>query len=179
MAIITSWAVGVDTNANRPAAGTAGRLFYETDTGLAWYDNGSNWIPYLHYDSHPMRAVFQTGDSWTLAVGTGEAMGGANFCNRHKRSFIAYRQARIYARCKNRATSAGNVGLNIYDITNSQVITPDATFSNSGAWAQQTSTWGNLNSATYAGDAEFEVQIGSSGSAGDTIEIGTVILELR
>jgi hypothetical protein len=43
VAIITSWAVGVDTTANRPAAATAGRLYYATDSGLLWYDTGSAW----------------------------------------------------------------------------------------------------------------------------------------
>jgi hypothetical protein len=34
------------THANRPtdnAAGTAGRLYYETDTGKLFRDNGSTW----------------------------------------------------------------------------------------------------------------------------------------
>ena len=35
--------VKYDTNANKPVAGTAGRLYFESDTGLAYYDNGSDW----------------------------------------------------------------------------------------------------------------------------------------
>lgn len=33
-----------DTNANRPTAGTAGRLFFETDTHSVFFDTGSAWI---------------------------------------------------------------------------------------------------------------------------------------
>lgn len=33
-----------DTSGNRPAAGTEGRLFVQTDTGETFYDNGSSWI---------------------------------------------------------------------------------------------------------------------------------------
>jgi len=33
-----------DTAANRPAAGTEGRLFVETDTGRTLFDNGSSWV---------------------------------------------------------------------------------------------------------------------------------------
>ena len=32
------------TLANRPAAGTAGRLWITTDEGLLYFDNGTNWI---------------------------------------------------------------------------------------------------------------------------------------
>jgi hypothetical protein len=32
-----------DTVTNRPGAGTVGREFYATDTGLTYYDNGSSW----------------------------------------------------------------------------------------------------------------------------------------
>lgn len=44
MAIINSRAVGVDTLANRPAFGTAGRLYYATDTNLIYEDTGAAWI---------------------------------------------------------------------------------------------------------------------------------------
>lgn len=33
-----------NTSANRPAAGTEGRIFFETDTGKVLYDNGTSWI---------------------------------------------------------------------------------------------------------------------------------------
>ena len=33
----------IDTAANRPAAGTADRLFFETDNGRVMYDTGSTW----------------------------------------------------------------------------------------------------------------------------------------
>ena len=36
--------IDADTAANRPAAGTSGRIFFETDTGRTLYDNGSSWI---------------------------------------------------------------------------------------------------------------------------------------
>jgi hypothetical protein len=32
-----------DTFANRPAAGTAGRLFYASDTEVLYRDNGATW----------------------------------------------------------------------------------------------------------------------------------------
>lgn len=32
-----------DTFANRPAASIEGRLFFATDTGEIWYDNGATW----------------------------------------------------------------------------------------------------------------------------------------
>jgi hypothetical protein len=33
-----------DTNASRPAAGTAGRIYIESDTGELYYDTGSSWV---------------------------------------------------------------------------------------------------------------------------------------
>lgn len=33
-----------DTSGNLPAAGTSGRIFFETDTGRTLYDNGSSWV---------------------------------------------------------------------------------------------------------------------------------------
>lgn len=37
----TGWLTG--TLAGRPSAGTAGRFYYATDTGLLYHDNGSSW----------------------------------------------------------------------------------------------------------------------------------------
>ena len=34
----------IDTSSNRPSAGVAGRLFFETDTHIIYYDNGSSWV---------------------------------------------------------------------------------------------------------------------------------------
>jgi len=34
----------IDTSANRPAAGVAGRLFFETDTHMIYYDDGTSWV---------------------------------------------------------------------------------------------------------------------------------------
>jgi len=36
-------AIGHDITANRPAAGIAGRLFFASDTGKIWRDNGTTW----------------------------------------------------------------------------------------------------------------------------------------
>lgn len=36
--------ITADTSSNLPAAGTSGRLFFETDTGRTLYDNGSSWV---------------------------------------------------------------------------------------------------------------------------------------
>lgn len=44
-AILLGWSA--DTFANRPAAGTSGRLFYATDTTALYYDNGSSWVHLL------------------------------------------------------------------------------------------------------------------------------------
>jgi len=37
-------AVLEDTSANRPAASTEGRLFFETDSGKTTYDDGGTWV---------------------------------------------------------------------------------------------------------------------------------------
>lgn len=47
MAIINSRAVGVDTFANRPAAATAGRLFFASDTNTLYVDTGAAWTTVL------------------------------------------------------------------------------------------------------------------------------------
>lgn len=62
MPIITSRAIGVDTTANRPAAGTAGRVFLATDTGYFWYDNGAAWVAGI---DHAGLASLTTGDPHT------------------------------------------------------------------------------------------------------------------
>ena len=34
----------IDTSSNRPSAGVSGRLFFETDTHIVYYDNGTSWV---------------------------------------------------------------------------------------------------------------------------------------
>jgi len=40
-----------DVVANRPAAGTVGRIFYATDQGIFYYDNGTAWVEYLRAET--------------------------------------------------------------------------------------------------------------------------------
>jgi len=61
-----------DLIANQPAAGIVGRLFFASDTGVAYRDNGSSWdvivtgggsLPNFADDE----TVSGSGTSWTLA----------------------------------------------------------------------------------------------------------------
>lgn len=40
-----------DTEAKRPAAGVANRIFKATDTGLLWHDTGATWEPLITMSS--------------------------------------------------------------------------------------------------------------------------------
>jgi hypothetical protein len=40
-----------DVIANRPAAGTVGRIFYATDQGIFYYDNGTAWVEFLRAET--------------------------------------------------------------------------------------------------------------------------------
>lgn len=140
--------------------------------------SGVAWAP--RPTSYCMRAAFQgTGDLWTFPAGGGDPLGGGNQINYHKRDFSPYREARVHVRGRNRALSAGNVDFLVYDVTHSQNITPaTAAFPNDGNFYEKSSAWGSLNAATYAGDAEFELQV-ANGAAGDLFDVGTVELEVR
>ena len=43
MALITT--ILQDTRLNKPAAGSVGRLFVETDTRTLFWDSGTEWLP--------------------------------------------------------------------------------------------------------------------------------------
>lgn len=59
------------THAARPAAGNAGRLYYETDTGLVYRDNGSSWDVFaVTVATDP---VFTTKGDIVVATGSGAA----------------------------------------------------------------------------------------------------------
>lgn len=186
MAIITSWAVGVDSASNRPAASTSGRLFVNNNTGAATtylflVDDGANWQPVRSNFAYPLRAVFQTGDAWTVdpgGAGTYQSFGGASQANLHMLDFTRFREGRITARAKCRATASAAISIKLVDTTNSHDIGSAVSFTNDGNWYTHSSSWGSLNSATYGGDAVFELQ-GLANANTDIIDIGTVILELR
>jgi hypothetical protein len=183
MGIIISRAVGVDDIANRPGATTNGRLFADNATGTdttyaMWVDDGANWQPVR--SNTPVTIYGSTGVSvaWTLVAGAGESFGGGNQINRHKINFERFRQGRIWVVASNRLVSAAAVDFKIVDITNTQDITGTVSFPKDAAWYGLSSTWAALNAATYAGDAEFEMQC-AAGSGGDVIDFGTIMLELR
>lgn len=52
------------TTAGRPAAGTAGRLYYDTTLNLVFFDNGSAWVPAagLSYNFHTATGPTATTD---------------------------------------------------------------------------------------------------------------------
>lgn len=177
---LKSWMILNNVTADIPAAGTTGAHDFDTTSTVLrpYYDDGSNKVPWRANFSHTLYATNSVSVLWTLGSGSGEAFGAGNHLNCFKLDFSRFRQARIYAVAKNRALSAGAVTIKIVDITNTQDITSTISFPNDAAWYRLSSTWANLNSATYAGDAEFEMQC-DTGSAGDLIDFGTIMLELR
>jgi len=184
MAIITSRAVGVDTTANQPAAATANRLYVHTTSGSKLYlpeiDDGAAWQPWRANVPYLMFSVHTTAATWNVdpgGIGTYLSFDTTNQANLHNLDFTRFRQGRIIARCSNSALSSGSILVKIVDITNTQDLTPAVTFLANGLWATRVSAWQALNSATYAGDAIFEIQ-GLSGM-GDALAVGTISLELR
>lgn len=56
------------TMANRPTAGSAGRYYYATDTGLTWFDTGAAWV-----SGEPGSYV-----AWPTSVANGTVGAGGN-----------------------------------------------------------------------------------------------------
>lgn len=93
-----------------------------------------------------------------------------------KLNFERFREARLHCYGGIQVGST-QVSIKIYDTTNSKDITAAINFTSTTLGLQSTS-WGNLDSATYASDAEFEAQAIDSGAA-DVGRFDNVILELR
>lgn len=165
------------TDSKRQAIGSDMALLRADSTqtnGLAWARRPVSYC---------MFSVDQTAFIWTFPAGVGDPFGGANQMNLHKRDFSAYREGMIHVRARNAVTSFGNVNFRIFDVSSGggpyQVTNATANFPNDGAWyTKSAANWLSLNSATYAGTAEFEMQV-NAGAAADTVDIGTIILELR
>lgn len=179
MAIITSWAVGVDTTANQPAAATAGRLYVHTTSGSKLYlpevDDGSNWQP-LRANT-PIPVVTPTG-LVVITFTTGAAY--ADVCSGNGSmlmDFTRFRQARLTGWM---AIQIGSTSCKVkaVDITNAQDMTGTVTVNNTTA-ARYTTSWTNLNSATYAGDASFDIEAQEGPATGDVLKIYSLQLELR
>ncbi|RLG82356.1 MAG: hypothetical protein DRO40_07945, partial [Thermoprotei archaeon] len=60
-----------DVSANKPSAGVVGRIFYELDTHLIWYDDGTEWVKMATADWEDMvNKPFNTlGGEFTVAAG--------------------------------------------------------------------------------------------------------------
>jgi hypothetical protein len=177
--------VGVDTTGSQPAAGSANRLYIHTTAGSKLYlpeiDDGGTWQPWRANFSYQIITVHQVAYNWTVdpgGLGTYQPFGGANQMNLHNLDFTRFREARLMSRCSNSALSSAAITIKVVDVTNTQNITPINSFPATGAWITRVSAWQALNSATYAGDAVFELE-GAANAAADLINVGTVVLELR
>lgn len=58
--------IGVGTNAQKPAAGDAGRFFWETDTDALFYDNGATWDEIVAVAGAHGPSSHTTGTAWRL-----------------------------------------------------------------------------------------------------------------
>lgn len=162
------------TDAIRIAVGSDMALLRADSTqasGVAWARRPTGYTIFAGFQG--------TGSAWTFPAGGGDPLGGTNQINFHTLDFSPYREARVHVKGRNAVVSAGNVDFLVYDLTNAQNITPSTTnFANDGVFRTRSSNWGSLNSATYAGTANFELQV-ANGAAGDLFDVGTVTLELR
>ena len=181
MAIITSWAIGVDTTANRPAAATAGRVYLPTTSGSNYlspeYDTGAAWVKWRAniqinlWDSHAATvrtitpSTSPTFDNW----------GGTNQVNQMVLDFTRFSEARLIVRYGN-VNALGSITMRCRDLTNSVNIgnTPSLT---SASWTTDIGAWTALNAST-TGDIPFCIQI-SAVTAGDQADVGHIALELR
>lgn len=176
MAIITSRAVGVNTAANKPTASTAGRLYFENDTLLGWYDNGSSWVPWEFgmsvnlFQASGVAGVRTVSPSTTP---TWDSWGGANQVTIVVRDFTRFRWARLVTRY---IAVVGTVTLRCRDLTNNVNIGSAPALS-SVTWATDIGAWTALNGAT-TGDIPFEIQM-QAATGGDGITVGTIGLELK
>lgn len=140
---------------------------------------GVSWVRqtqlYLLYAADPLVA----GSAFTIATGANDPFGGAapNQVNFHKRDFTGFREGRILLTAAGSSLNAGNIVAYIYDVTNSQKITGNVSIPANNNIVHRTGTWTSLNSATYGGDAEFDLEF--DGNVGDICAISTVALELR
>jgi hypothetical protein len=177
VAIIVSRAVGVDTTANQPAAATANRLYVHTTSGSKLYlpeiDDGAAWQPWRSNFSLPIITPTGTALSVTTGAAYADIFGGAGSM---LLDFTRFRQARITAWV---ALQIGSTSATVkaVDITNTQDITGTFTV-NSTTASRKTTSWGNLNSATYAGDASFDIEA-LQGVGADVVKFFSLQLELR
>ena len=161
------------TDAVRQGVGSDGALVIADSTDA----QGLIWARRPH--SHTIYAGFQTAAAWVYPIGTGDPFGGATQFNLHKLDFTYYREARLFVRAAGSALNTTSTDVIAYDLTNAVSITPDLNFPNDGAYYNSVTAWTSLNSATYAGTANFEIQIGTNGAGAELIRVGTIILELR
>ena len=176
MAIITSWAIGVDTAANKPVAGNTGRVHLETDTLNPAYDNGTSWVPWRAGISIPLFLADSAATARTIipsATPTYDSWGGANQVTIGVKDFTRFRQARMIIRY---IVNSGTIMPRCRDLTNSVNI-GNALSLTSVTWATDIGAWTNLNAST-TGDIPYELQL-TAATAGDNITIGSVFLGLR
>lgn len=91
-------------------------------------------------------------------------------------NFLRFREARLHCYGGIQVGST-QVDLKIRDTTNSKDVTSAINFT-STTLALSSTSWGNLDAATYAGDAEIEAQAVET-AVGDTGRFDNIILELR
>lgn len=156
------------TNNIRVAVG-ANRKLIQSDTGA-----GSG----ISYTWHNTSVTLYAGAALNNYVTTASyaAVFGTDSPTRMKMDFSGYREARIILRGSIQVASVSG-DVKIRDITNSQDITGTVTL-NSTTVSTLTGGWTSINSATYAGDAEFEAQA-IQGVAADVLRFENIQLELR
>lgn len=134
-------------------------------TGLSWVHNNRHLTLY----TGSALANYVTGAAYAPVF-------GADSPTRMKMSLTAFREARIIVRGSIMVASVSGT-VKIVDVTNTQDMTGTITL-NSTTVSTQTGSWTSLNSATYAGDAEFEAQA-LEGVAADVLRFENIQLELR
>lgn len=156
------------TNAIRVAAGSNQRIII--------YDSSqSAGIRVSDYATHSIPIITPTGVAVSATTGASytDFFGGIGSM---MMNFERFREARItlYGAVQIGSTSGT---LKFVDTTNTQDITGTVTL-NSTTASRKTSSWGSLNSATYGGDAVFELQA-QQGVAADVLKVYSCQLELR
>jgi hypothetical protein len=172
---LKAWMILNNLTADIPAAGDTGAHGFDTTSTILrpYYDDGTNLVPWRSNFSLTVfgAAANAVAHSYTTTAAYASIFTGSMFMD-----FTRFRQARITMWAAIQIGST-NATVKAVDTTNTQDMTGTVDVNNTTP-QRFTSSWNNLNAATYAGDAAFEIQA-LQGVAADVLKVYSLQLELR
>jgi hypothetical protein len=173
---LKTWMILDNLTADIPAAGDTGAHGFDTTSTILrpYYDDGTNLVPWRSNISMPVFgfALNAVAHSYVTTAAYASVFTGSMMLD-----FTRFREGRFTTWASKQIASA-DITVKVRDTTNGQDITDAVAITNTTAQRWTSAAWTALNSATYGGDREFEVQAFSA-AGGDTLKVFSFQLELR